>query len=172
MGFKPYFLLTFLIISQNEKKQILLLVTISRGEKVHDLLLRNWRFVSFNRCNIKTHTLATDFLGEFLDSRRTCYRSGYIYLRNFCQTTWRWRKRRFFVGIVISKIAYPCPALLCSVGYEFNKHFLIGTGGDILSAAFCINMFHIVSFLFSVTRTCDSTGVDSVTWIQIENINS
>ena len=52
------FLLTFLIISQNEKKQILLLVTISRREKVHDLLLWYWCFVSSNRAILKlTHWL-------------------------------------------------------------------------------------------------------------------
>ena len=57
-------------------------------------------------------------------------------------------------------------ALLGSVGYEFNKHFSIGIGGGLLSAAFCINMFHIVSFLFSVTRPCDSTIVAAVKQIR------
>ena len=41
-----------------------------------------------------------------------------------------------FYAKVSANIAYPTPGIIGSVGYEFNKHFAIGIGGGIISAAF------------------------------------
>ena len=41
-----------------------------------------------------------------------------------------------FYAKASANIAYPIPGIIGSVGYEFNKHFAIGIGGGIISAAF------------------------------------
>lgn len=41
-----------------------------------------------------------------------------------------------FYAKASANIAYPLPGIIGSVGYEFNKHFAIGIGGGIISAAF------------------------------------
>ena len=41
-----------------------------------------------------------------------------------------------FYAKASANIAYPTPGIIGSVGYEFNKHFAIGIGGGIISAAF------------------------------------
>ena len=41
-----------------------------------------------------------------------------------------------FYAKASANIAYPIPGIIGSVGYEFNKHFAIGVGGGVVSAAF------------------------------------
>ena len=41
-----------------------------------------------------------------------------------------------FYAKASANIAYPIPGIFGSVGYEFNKHFAIGIGGGVISAAF------------------------------------
>jgi hypothetical protein len=41
-----------------------------------------------------------------------------------------------FYAKASANIAYPLPGIIGSVGYEFNKHFAVGVGGGVVSAAF------------------------------------
>ena len=41
-----------------------------------------------------------------------------------------------FYAKASANVAYPLPGIIGSVGYEFNKHFAIGIGGGVISAAF------------------------------------
>jgi hypothetical protein len=41
-----------------------------------------------------------------------------------------------FYAKASANIAYPIPGIIGSVGYEFNKHFAVGVGGGVVSAAF------------------------------------
>lgn len=44
--------------------------------------------------------------------------------------------RKGFYAKASANIAYPIPGITGSIGYEFNKHFAIGVGGGVISAAF------------------------------------
>ena len=53
----------------------------------------------------------------------------------FCITSYSQEHKGFYAK-ASANIAYPIPGVFGSVGYEFNKHFAIGIGGGVISAAF------------------------------------
>lgn len=46
------------------------------------------------------------------------------------------QEHKGFYAKASANIAYPIPGITGSIGYEFNKHFAIGVGSGVISAAF------------------------------------
>ena len=69
----------------------------------------------------------------------------------FCTNSYSQEHKGFYAK-ASANIAYPIPGIIGSIGYEFNKHFAIGIGGGVISAA-----FYDICFPLSIEISSDIT---------------